>query len=462
MKTKTSFVCANCGYESPKWLGRCSQCGEWDTMEEKTAAVPAKAAAAHQRRRPSLALEQERPRLVADVDCQAVSRLDLGLEELNRVLGGGLVPGTLVLLAGDPGIGKSTLLLQAAAQAACRLEKVWYVTGEESVQQVKLRARRMETPTEDLWLWAQTDMEKIVSQIEGEQPSLVIIDSIQTMFLPELESTPGSLTQIRECAARLGAAAKSLHIPVIMVGHVTKEGAIAGPRVLEHMVDTVLQFEGERHYPYRILRSVKNRFGSTFEIGVFEMCDRGLVEVLNPSLAFLSDRPVSAPGSAVAACMEGSRPLLAEVQGLVCASSLAYPRRVVTGADFNRVNMILAVLEKRAGLKLGNQDAYVNITGGVRLQEPAMDLAIAAAIASSLKNRPLKEKMAVMGEIGLAGEVRPVSFPEKRAQEAEKLGLTRLLAPRGTRAKVKGGKIEVLEAGTLIELLDLALAPAEW
>lgn len=461
MKTKTSYVCSNCGYESPKWLGRCSQCGEWDTMEEKTVAPPVKAAAVHQRRRPFLDLEQDRPRLVSGIDAQAVNRLDLGMEELNRVLGGGLVPGTLVLLAGDPGIGKSTLLLQAAAKATEHLEKVWYITGEESAQQVKLRAQRMVEETGDLWLWAQTDMDKIVSQIEGEQPSLVIIDSIQTMFLAELESVPGSLVQLRECASRLGTVAKTMHIPVIMVGHVTKEGAIAGPRVLEHMVDTVLQFEGERHYPYRILRSLKNRFGSTFEIGVFEMSDRGLMEVPNPSLAFLAERPLAAPGSAVAACMEGSRPLLTEIQGLVCASSLAQPRRVVTGADYNRVNMILAVLEKRAGLKLANQDTYVNITGGVRLQEPAMDLAIAAAIASSLKNRPLQEKMAVMGEIGLAGEVRPVSFPEKRAQEAEKLGLTKLLAPRGTKAKVKGSKIQILEAATLIELLDLALAPAQ-
>ena len=460
MKAKTSFVCSQCGYESPKWLGRCSQCGEWDTMVEKTTAAPVKAAAVHQRRRPPLALEQDRPQPVQEIDSHLIQRLDLGFGELNRVLGGGLVPGTLVLLAGDPGIGKSTLLLQAAAKASEKLEKVWYITGEESVQQVKLRAGRMGTETRELWLWAQTDMEKIMNQIQAEQPSLIVIDSIQTMFLPELESSPGSLVQIRECTARLGALAKAMHIPVFLVGHVTKEGAIAGPRVLEHMVDTVLQFEGERHYPYRILRSVKNRFGSTFEIGVFEMCDQGLTEVGNPSLAFLAERPLAAPGSAVAACMEGSRPLLAEVQGLVCASGLAYPRRVVTGADYNRVNLILAVLEKRAGLKLSNQDVYVNITGGIRLQEPAMDLAIASAVASSLKNRPLKEKMAVMGEIGLAGEIRPVSFPEKRAQEAEKLGLLRLLAPRGTRTKIKSSSIEILEASTLIELLDLALAPS--
>jgi len=310
----------------------------------------------------------------------------------------------------------------------------------------------------NLWLWAQTDLEAVLAQLQDKKVDLLIIDSIQTMYAPDLDSGPGSLTQIRECTARLGVMSKSTHIPVILVGHVTKDGNIAGPRVLEHMVDTVLYFEGERHYPYRILRAVKNRFGSTFEIGVFEMGGEGLTEVLNPSLAFLSDRPVSTPGSAVAACMEGSRPLLIEVQALISQSSLAQPRRVVTGADYNRVNMILAVLEKRTGLKLGNQDAYVNITGGLRLQEPAMDLAIAAAIASSFKSKPLKDKMAVMGEVGLAGEVRPAAYPDQRIQEALKLGMTSLLAPKGTKAKTNHSGIEILEAATLIELLDLAMA----
>ncbi len=457
MKAKTKYVCSDCGYTSVGWLGRCSQCGAWDTMEQKVEVEPAKAAASHQKRRPAMAPQQEGPQPVEAIDNLAINRMDMGLAELNRVLGGGLVPGSLVLLAGDPGIGKSTLLLQAASKAAAAGRQVWYITGEESVQQVKLRASRMGCNPASLWLWAQTDLEAILAQLENRQPDLVIVDSIQTMYAPDLESSPGSLVQIRECTARLGALAKTVHLPVMLVGHVTKEGSIAGPRVLEHMVDTVLYFEGERHYPYRILRTVKNRFGSTFEIGVFEMGDEGLTEVLNPSLAFLADRPTSAPGSAVAACMEGSRPLLAEVQALVSNSSLAQPRRIVTGADYNRVNMILAVLEKRTGLKLGNQDAYVNITGGIRLQEPAMDLAIAVAVASSFKNKPLKEKMAVMGEVGLAGEVRPVAYPEKRAQEAEKLGMTRLLAPKGTKNKVRNSGIEILEAGTLIELLALAL-----
>jgi DNA repair protein RadA/Sms len=425
-------------------------------MKEIAAAAPAKEAVAHQRRRQAMAPLQEGPQSIDDVERLAVDRMDLGLPELNRVLGGGLVPGSLALLAGDPGIGKSTLLLQAASRAADAGYGVLYVTGEESVQQVKLRASRMGCGSAGLLLWARTDREAILAGRQGRQPHLAIVDSIQTMYAPDIESSPGSLTQIRECAARLGALAKTAHMPVILVGHVTKEGGIAGPMVLEHMVDTVLFFEGERHYPYRILRTMKNRFGSTFEIGVFEMRDDGLAEVLNPSMAFLADRPVSAPGSVVAACMEGSRPMLAEVQALVSPTSLAQPRRVVTGVDYNRVNMLLAVLEKRTGLRLGNQDAYVNVAGGIRLQEPALDLAIAVAIASSFKNKAPREKMALMGEIGLAGEARPVAYPEKRAQEAEKFGMELLLAPKGTKAKVKNARIEILEAGTLIELIDMS------
>jgi len=454
MKAKSKYVCDECGFESVRWIGRCSQCGAWDSMKETAAPLPVKESAVHQRRRNATAPRQEGPQTLDEIEQPAVDRLDLGMAELNRVLGGGLVPGSLVLLAGDPGIGKSTLLLQAASKAALAGEEVWYISGEESVQQVKLRASRMGCDAANLWLWAQTDLEAVLARLQERRPDLVVVDSIQTMYAPDLESGPGSLAQIRECAARLGALAKSVHLPVILVGHVTKDGSIAGPMVLEHMVDTVLFFEGERHYPYRILRTMKNRFGSTFEIGVFEMRDDGLAEVMNPSLAFLADRPASAPGSAVAACMEGSRPMLAEVQALVCPSSLAQPRRVVTGVDYNRVNMLLAVLEKRVGLRLGNQDAYVNVAGGIRLQEPAMDLAIAVAVASSFKNKAPREKMAVMGEVGLAGEVRPVAWPEKRAQEAEKLGMIRLLAPKGTKAKAKNTGIEIIEAGTLIELID--------
>ena len=484
MKERTKYVCGECGHESIRWTGRCDQCGAWDSMREVSAAGPAKEADIHRRRRAAAvaALRQDRtgrdglgsdgfrssgfgpdgsgrggPRLIGSVERLQMQRLDLGLAELNRVLGGGLVPGSLVLLAGDPGIGKSTLLLQAASRAASAGAQTWYITGEESEQQVKLRAERMDCVSENLWLWAQTDIEEILARAQSSRPDLVIVDSIQTMYAPDLDAGPGSVAQIRECSARLGLLARAGHLPVMLVGHVTKDGNIAGPMLLEHMVDTVLYFEGERHYPYRLLRTMKNRFGPTFEIGVFAMGEEGLTEVLNPSMAFLSDRPTAAPGSAVAACMEGSRPLLAEVQALLSPSGFTQPRRVVTGVDYNRVNMLLAVLEKRAGLKLGNQDAFVNIAGGIRLQEPAMDLAIAAAIASSFKNRALRDKTALMGEVGLAGEVRPVTWPDKRAQEAEKLGMRTLLAPKGTKEKIGKPSIEILEAGTLIELLDMAM-----
>lgn len=454
MKAKTKYVCQACGYVAAGWLGRCPECEAWNTLEAQSQRESSKSA------RSSRSSQEDAgrgPLPVRQIENYAVARMDLKMEELNRVLGGGLVPGTVVLLAGDPGIGKSTLLLQAAAQASQEWSKVWYITGEESVQQVKLRAARMGCEQEQLSLWAQTDVEAITAWMEKEKPSLVIVDSIQTMYLPELDNVPGSVTQIRECTARLAQTAKSLHIPVVIVGHVTKDGSIAGPRILEHMVDTVLYFEGERHYPYRILRGVKNRFGSTFEIGVFEMSDQGLNQVLNPSLAFLAQRPRQAPGSVVAACMEGTRPLLVEVQALVSPSSLAQPRRVVTGADYNRVNLILAVLEKRLGMKLSCLDVYVNIVGGLRIQEPAMDLALAVALASSLKNKPLQEGLVVFGEVGLAGELRPVHYPDKRIQEGQKLGMKGVLMPRRTQGKEKTSQIEIREAATLVDALGLAL-----
>jgi len=456
IKSKTKFVCGECGYESLRWLGRCGACGTWDSMKEVAVDIKVNASRIHQKRESAAPAGEDGPMPIDTVDDLPVSRISLGFSELDRVLGGGLVPGSLALLAGDPGIGKSTLLLQAAYRAAASGYTVWYISGEESAKQVKMRAGRMGCIHTGLWLWTRTDLDDILTRLIESQPDLVIVDSIQTIYAPDFDSNPGSLAQIRECAARLGILAKSTHTPIVLVGHVTKDGNIAGPMVLEHMVDTVLYFEGERHYPYRILRAMKNRFGSTYEIGVFEMGEAGLTEVLNPSMAFLSDRPVSAPGSVIAACIEGSRPLLAEVQALVCPSSLAQPRRVVNGVDYNRVNMLLAVIEKRVGLNVGSMDAYVNITGGVRLQEPAMDMAIAAAIVSSYKNKALKEKMAVMGEIGLAGESRPVTYPEKRAQEAEKLGMLSLLAPKGTKAKAGKTGIEICEADTLIGLLDLA------
>ncbi len=398
-----------------------------------------------------------RPEPMAQVKPLDIERLDMGFAELNRVLGGGLVPGTMVLLAGDPGIGKSTLLLQAAAHASGGSEKVLYISGEESVQQIKLRATRMGLGNIRAKVWAETDLEIIEQEIRDSQPLLVIVDSIQTVSSTELSSASGSVGQIRESTARLLTLAKEFHIPIIIVGHVTKEGSIAGPRVLEHMVDTVLYFEGERHYQYRILRAVKNRFGSTFEIGVFEMKNEGMIEIINPSQAFLAERPTGAPGSVVAACMEGSRPILVEIQALVSQSAFGQPRRMTTGTDVNRVNLIMAVLEKRVGLSLAYQDAYVNIVGGIKIQEPALDLAVAVAIASSLRNKPCFADLTVVGEIGLTGEVRGVPYLDKRLQEAGKLGFRHCIVPFGSGKKEKIKDIELIEVKTVSEAIEAAL-----
>ena len=437
MKTKTSFVCANCGYESPKWLGRCSQCGEWDTMEEKTAAVPAKAAAAHQRRRPSLALEQERPRLVADVDCQAVSRLDLGLEELNRVLGGGLVPGTLVLLAGDPGIGKSTLLLQVCAHLCAQGKRVLYVSGEESAKQVKLRARRLKIDVPNLYVLAENAMDNVEERMKEMSPDVAVVDSIQTMYRPEMASAPGSVSQVRECTSLLMRLCKESGIATFLVGHVTKEGAIAGPRMLEHMVDVVLYFEGDRQQEYRLLRAVKNRFGSVNELGVFQMTEEGMQVVENPSEQLLSHRAKGASGSVVFCGMEGSRPLLVDVQALASPTYFGTPRRTVEGADTGRVALLLAVLEKRAGQKTYNQDVYINVAGGLELSEPAADLALCIAVASSLKDEPVGQQVAVMGEVGLGGEIRAIPQADRRVSECVRLGFTTIVLPRESLRRVK-------------------------
>jgi len=449
-KQKTKFVCQQCGFEALRWLGRCPDCGTWNSLVEELERDKAG-------KKGLTTNGGTRPCTLAEVQPLAVERLDLGFAELNRVLGGGLVPGTLVLLAGDPGIGKSTLLLQAAAKAAQNLEKVLYITGEESAQQIKLRYERVSTQEDSLLVWAETNLERIEDEIRASQPSLVIIDSIQTMSVSELDSAPGSVSQVRESTAKLLNLAKGLHIPIIIVGHVTKDGNIAGPRVLEHMVDTVLYFEGERHYQYRILRSIKNRFGSTFEMGVFEMGSEGMVEVNNPSRAFLAERPEAAPGSVVAACMEGTRPLLIEIQALVSTSSFGQPRRMTAGTDYNRVNLIMAVLEKRVGLNLNNQDAYVNIAGGIKIQEPALDLGLAVALASSLKNRPTASNLAVMGEIGLAGEVRGIPYVQKRLQEAQKLGFNYCIIPRGSVEGEPVRGIELLEVRTIAEALEVAL-----
>lgn len=457
VKQKSKFICQQCGYETLGWLGKCPECGEWNSLVEE---VVFGDAVGKQQGKRLFDRNCVMPQALAEIDNLAVERLDLGMSELNRVLGGGLVLGSIVLLAGDPGIGKSTLLLQAAAYVSERIKNVLYISGEESAQQIKMRASRLELPSDRLLIWPETELERIEQEIKRLEPGLVIVDSIQTIFCSDLDSTPGSIGQIKETTARLTALAKGLNIPVIIVGHVTKEGSIAGPRVLEHMVDTVLYFEGERHQQYRILRAIKNRFGSTFELGVFEMQEEGLVEITNPSQAFLAERPASSPGSVVTASIEGTRPLLVEIQALVSHSVFGQPRRIATGTDYNRVNLIMAVLEKRVGLNFSQQDAYVNIVGGIKISEPALDLAIAVALASSLKNRNCPPGLLVMGEVGLTGEIRGISHLEKRLHEAKKLGFSHCIIPAGSKysrtfAQEEG--LDIMEVRTLQEALELAI-----
>ena len=418
MKSKTVFVCKECGNESAKWMGRCPGCGTWNSMIEE---VIEKTADAKIKKRVS-------PVLIKDVSTEEGERCPAGSGELDRVLGGGIVKGSLILCGGEPGIGKSTLLLQVA-KVASRNSKVLYVSGEESDKQIRLRAERLDAVSDTLYVLNETDLDSILSAIDVLKPQMVIADSIQTLYSQNLTSAPGSVGQVRECTLKFMEVAKSNGITIFIVGHVTKEGAIAGPRVLEHMVDCVLYFEGERHQSYRIVRAVKNRFGSTNEIGVFEMTDKGLIDVPNPSLMLLSGRPVDAPGSAIVCSVEGTRPILAEIQALVSKSSFAMPRRMATGVDFNRVSLIMTVLEKRMGLNLGNQDAYVNVTGGIRLDESATDLAIACAIASSFRNQPLPSDMAFFGEVGLTGEIRTVTQAARRIAEIQKMGFKRCMLP---------------------------------
>lgn len=420
-KSKSVFVCSECGYESVKWLGKCPVCGEWNTLNEelKSASVSKKA---------DISFNNSPILKLIDIQKDAEIRFTTGLVEFDRVLGGGLVKGSLVIVGGDPGIGKSTILLQVC-EFMGQDKKILYVSGEESTSQIKLRADRLGVKTGNLSVFAQTDIQIIIEQIKQTRPDIVIIDSIQTMNLSELQSSPGNVTQVRECTNLLMHAAKSMDIPIFIVGHVNKDGAIAGPKVLEHIVDTVLYFEGDRHLSYRILRSVKNRFGSTNEIGVFEMCDRGLAEVENPSLLMLSGRPKNASGTCVASIMEGSRPILAEIQALVTSTGFGTPRRMSTGFDYNRMNLIIAVLEKRAGYFFNSMDAYVNVVGGLRLDEPAADLSVAMALVSSLKDTLIGEKVLAFGEIGLAGEIRAVNNCEKRVAEAARMGFSRCVIP---------------------------------
>ncbi|CDA15297.1 DNA repair protein RadA [uncultured Clostridium sp.] len=447
---KTVFFCQNCGHEETKWLGQCPMCKEWNTfVEEKVIASSVSASVKTDRdiEKKIVALSQ--------VNTDEQKRFQTGMKELDRVLGGGIVPGSLVLVGGDPGIGKSTLLLQVCQKLA-KERQVLYISGEESLVQIKLRANRMGNFSDNMKLFCETNLGTIRDVIEKKQPEFVVIDSIQTMYSEEVASAPGSVSQVRESTNVFMQLAKGLGITIFIVGHVTKEGTVAGPRVLEHMVDTVLYFEGDRHASYRILRGVKNRFGSTNEIGVFEMRQNGLVEVENPSEYMLSGKPENASGSVVACSIEGTRPLLIEIQALVCDTNFGMPRRTATGTDYNRVNLLMAVLEKRIGLHLANCDAYVNIAGGIRMNEPAIDLGIVMAIVSSYKNRPVDERMIVFGEVGLSGEVRAVNMPEQRVAEAKKLGFETCVVPEVSLDMVKGIKgIKIIGVKTINDAMNL-------
>ena len=428
-KTSTVYFCQSCGYESPKWMGQCPGCREWNTFVEET--VEKKSAAkAHERRAAG------GPVCLSSIETKDEDRVTTRMQELDRVLGGGIVPGSLVLVGGDPGIGKSTLLLQVCQKLADDGHEVLYISGEESLKQIKLRAERIGQFSDKLRLFCETNLERIGDTIRSNQPEVVIIDSIQTMYNEDVCSAPGSVSQVRESTSVLMQLAKGLGISIFIVGHVTKEGTVAGPRVLEHMVDTVLYFEGDRHASYRILRAVKNRFGSTNEIGVFEMRETGLAEVENPSQFMLNGRPEEASGSIVACSMEGTRPILLEIQALVARSQLAMPRRTAAGMDYNRVNLLLAVLEKRLNLHLSGSDVYVNIAGGIRINEPAIDLGVVLAIVSSSRDRAIDEKVLAFGEVGLSGEVRAVSQAAQRVQEAKKLGFTTVILPEVCREQI--------------------------
>ena len=430
---KSVYFCQNCGHEENKWLGQCPMCKEWNTFVEEK--IETNTSVSVSKRAKDVKIVP-----LSTVTTESEDRITTHIKELDRVLGGGIVPGSLILVGGDPGIGKSTLLLQVCQKLAKDKKQVLYISGEESLKQIKLRATRMGEFTDDLLVLCETNLDIIKSVIEKKKPEIVIIDSIQTMYSEEVSSAPGSVSQVRESTNVFMQLAKGLNISIFIVGHVTKEGTVAGPRVLEHMVDTVLYFEGDRHASYRILRGVKNRFGSTNEIGVFEMRQSGLEEVENPSEFMLNGKPENASGSVVACSMEGTRPILIEIQALVCQSNFGMPRRTAAGTDYNRVNLLMAVLEKRIGLPLSNYDAYVNIAGGIKMNEPAVDLGIIMAIISSYKNHPLDERTIVFGEVGLSGEVRAVNMAEQRVSEAKKLGFETCIMPAVSVDSVKNIK----------------------
>ncbi len=451
VKARTQFVCQQCGSTSPRWMGRCPDCGEWNSMVETI--VESK-----ERSPLSYAVPRSKPQRLSEVADDGLERVQLPMPEFSRVLGGGIVPGSLVLVGGDPGIGKSTLLLHVSALMAETIGKVLYVSGEESVRQMKMRAQRLGLTTDQLYLLMETNLNIIVEHIQELVPKMVVVDSIQTVYLDELKSTAGSISQVRQCASRLMQVAKGEGIPIFLVGHVTKAGAIAGPKVLEHIVDTVLYLEGDRFHAYRLLRSVKNRFGATSEVGVFEMGSQGLIEVANPSEAFLAERLPNAAGSTIAVTLEGTRPLLVEIQALASTTSFGLPRRTANGVDFNRLLLLVAVLNKRVGVRLFDQDVFVNVVGGLKINEPAADLAVATAIASSFRNTPVAADLAIVGEIGLSGELRAVGQLSKRLNEAAKLGFKRCLVPKSfRRQEIASDGIEVIGVRSLKEALQVAL-----
>ena len=429
---KIIYCCQTCGYQTPKWMGRCPDCGTWDSIVEERLAVRS-SGGAHRSPAGPLSI----PVAIDSIELEAENRLLTDIHEFDRVLGGGLVPGTLVLIGGDPGIGKSTLMLQALYGLANQGHKVLYVSGEESIQQIRLRSRRLNTAASELMVVSEVEIDAILRMVQDAPPKVLVIDSIQTMYSPELASAPGSVSQVRESTVRLMLMAKKTGIPTLLVGHVTKDGAIAGPKLLEHMVDTVLYFEGDRNHIFRILRAVKNRFGSTNEIGVFEMKDQGLDEVANPSAVFLSERPANAPGSAVTASMEGTRPILVELQALASSTSFGTPRRTILGLDANRVALLAAVMEKQLGMHLMGYDIFMNVAGGVRVIEPAVDMAIVSAIASSFLDKPVADATVVLGEVGLTGEVRAIGQVDSRVAEIKKMGFKRCLVPDGNFKRIR-------------------------
>lgn len=453
-KAKTVFICKQCGYESGRWMGKCPSCGEWNTMEEEQAFTGSASAKKDYVKRTAHIVRMN------EIDLAPTPHQPIGIGELDRVLGGGLVEGAVVLVGGEPGVGKSTLLLQACELVAQTGRTVLYVSGEESARQVKMRARRLGTTADALYMLAETDMDAICEAVAQQSAPLVVIDSIQTMHKQGVSSSMGSVSQVRECASAALRTAKETGATVFLVGHVTKEGALAGPRVLEHMVDTVLYFEGERQSSFRILRAVKNRFGSTNEIGVFEMTSFGMREVENPSQMLLSRHTRGVPGSAITCSMEGTRPVLCEVQALVSSSPFGQPRRMATGVDYNRMLLMIAVAERRAGIRLYNCDVYANAVGGLRLNEPASDLALVAAIASAASGRPLRDGVAAIGEVGLTGEVRPVSQMERRASECAKMGFTKLIVPADSVRNSRAPKgLEFVPVHHIAAMLQAALAP---